>query len=52
MELIKKAPGSDRGHVRSAFQEVARAWLLLAEQMEWMEGEEETRRSVLPCPQS
>jgi hypothetical protein len=29
--------------IKSAFREVARAWLLLAEQAEWMERQEETR---------
>jgi hypothetical protein len=35
-------------HVKAAFQEVARAWLLLAEQMEWMERQEETREGEAP----
>ena len=30
-------------HVKIAFQEVARGWLLLAEQMDWMDRQEETR---------
>jgi hypothetical protein len=34
---------ANKPHVKTAFEEVARAWLLLAEQMEWMERQEETR---------
>ena len=32
-----------------AFQEVARAWLLLAEQVEWMDRQQETERAMRPA---
>jgi hypothetical protein len=42
-EAKNRATQAKNPHVRSAFQDVARAWLLLAEQMEWMDRREETR---------
>ena len=35
-------------HVKSAFKEVARGWLLLAEQMEWMEHQDEAKEGEIP----
>jgi hypothetical protein len=42
-EAKNRAMQANNPHVKTAFGEVARAWLLLAEQMEWMERQEETR---------
>src|SRR5262249_3192546 len=40
-------------HVKSAFTEVARGWLLLAEQMEWMDRQEEAKEGdASPTPTS
>jgi len=40
----KRAAQARNPSVKSAYQEVARAWLLLAEQLEWMDGQEEASR--------
>jgi hypothetical protein len=42
-EAKKRAAEASNPHVKSAFKEVARGWLVLAEQMEWMEHQEEVR---------
>jgi hypothetical protein len=38
-----RATQTNNPHVKSAFKEVARGWLLLAEQMEWMDRQEEAK---------
>ena len=47
-EAKKRATQAKNPHVKTAFQEVARAWLLLAEQMEWMDRQEETTKGEAP----
>jgi hypothetical protein len=47
-EAKNRATQTSNPHVKTAFQEVARAWLLLAEQMEWMDRQEETREGEAP----
>jgi hypothetical protein len=47
-EAKTRAVQTTNPHVKTAFQEVARAWLLLAEQMEWMERQDETREGEAP----
>ena len=42
-EAKNRAMQVSNPHVKIAFQEVARGWLLLAEQMDWMDRQEETR---------
>jgi hypothetical protein len=42
-EAKNRAAQTTSPPIKSAFEEVARGWLLLAEQMEWIEG----RRSSL-----
>jgi hypothetical protein len=42
-EAKNRATQASNPHVKTAFEEVARAWLLLAEQMEWMDPQEEMR---------
>jgi len=46
-----RATQTNNPHVKSAFKEVARGWLLLAEQMEWMDRQEEAKEGELPRPQ-
>jgi hypothetical protein len=41
-ECRKRAAQASNPSVKSAYQEVARGWLLLAEQMEWMDRQEES----------
>jgi hypothetical protein len=43
-----RATQASNPHVKTAFEEVARAGLLLAEQMEWMDRQEETREGEAP----
>jgi hypothetical protein len=38
-EAKNRAAQASNPHVKSAFHEVARAWLALAEQIEWMDGQ-------------
>jgi hypothetical protein len=38
-EAKNRAAEASNPHVKSAFKEVARGWLVLAEQMEWMDGQ-------------
>jgi hypothetical protein len=40
-ECRKRAAQASNPSIKSAYQEVARGWLLLAEQMEWMDRQEE-----------
>jgi hypothetical protein len=42
-EAKNRAAQASNPHVKTAFEEVARGWLLLAEQAEWIERQEETR---------
>jgi hypothetical protein len=51
-EAKNRARQASNPYVKSAFEEVARAWLLLAEQMEWMDRQEETRRGKRPAEAS
>jgi hypothetical protein len=46
-----RATLTNNPHVKSAFKEVARSWLLLAEQMEWMDRQEEAKEGdASPTP--
>jgi len=46
-----RATQTNSPHVKSAFKEVARGWLLLAEQMEWMDRQEEAKEGdASPIP--
>jgi len=51
-EAKKSSARASNPSVKSAFQEVARGWLVLAEQMEWIDrqrstlGDEENNRSL------
>jgi hypothetical protein len=50
-EAKNRAAQASNPHVKSAFKEVARAWLVLAEQIEWMDGQAKvpsTARNALP----
>jgi hypothetical protein len=48
-----RATQTNNPHVKSAFKEVARGWLLLAEQMEWMDRQEEAKEGdASPTPTS
>jgi hypothetical protein len=53
-EAKNRAALASNPHVKSAFTEVARAWLVLAEQIEWMDGQAKvqkvppTARNALP----
>jgi hypothetical protein len=48
-----RATQTNNPHVKSAFKEVARGWLLLAEQMEWMDRQEEAKEGdASPTPES
>jgi hypothetical protein len=38
-EAKNSAAQASNPHVKSAFKEVARAWVVLAEQMEWMDSQ-------------
>jgi hypothetical protein len=40
----KSCAQASNPHVKTAFNEVARGWLLLAEQMEWMERQNEAKK--------
>jgi len=40
----KSCTQTNNPHVKSAFKEVARGWLLLAEQMEWIDRQRPTFR--------
>jgi hypothetical protein len=40
-ECRKRAAHASNLSIKTAYQEVARGWLLLAEQMEWMDRQEE-----------
>jgi hypothetical protein len=42
-EAKNRATQASNPHVKTAFKEVARGWLLLAEQMEWMERQDEAK---------
>ena len=42
-EAKNRAAEASNPHVKSAFKEVARAWLVLAEQMQWMEHQDEVK---------
>jgi hypothetical protein len=42
-EAKNRATQASNPHVKTAFKEVARGWLLLAEQMEWMERQDEVK---------
>jgi hypothetical protein len=42
-EANNRAAQASNPHVKTTFEEVARGWLLLAEQMEWMDRQEEMR---------
>jgi hypothetical protein len=42
-EAKNRATQANNPHVKTAFKEVARGWLLLAEQMEWMERQDEAK---------
>jgi hypothetical protein len=46
-----RAAQTNNPHVKTAFKEVARGWLLLAEQMEWMDRQEEAKEGDAPRPQ-
>jgi hypothetical protein len=43
-EAKNRATQASNPHVKTAFNEVARGWLLLAEQMEWMERQNEAKK--------
>jgi hypothetical protein len=43
-EAKNRAAQASNPHVKSAFKEVARAWLVLAEQIEWMDGQLKSHR--------
>jgi len=43
-----RAAEASNPHVKSAFTEVARGWQLLAEQMEWMEHQDEAKEGEIP----
>jgi hypothetical protein len=43
-EAKNRAAQTSSPSIKSAFEEVARGWLLLAEQMEWIEGRRSSRR--------
>ena len=47
-EAKNRATQTSNPHVKTAFEDVAGAWLLLAEQMEWMDRQEETREGEAP----
>ena len=47
-EAKKRAAEASNLHVKSAFKEVARGWLVLAEQMEWMEHQDEATEGKIP----
>jgi hypothetical protein len=38
-EAKNRAAQASNPHIKSAFKEVARGWLVLAEQMEWMDNQ-------------
>jgi hypothetical protein len=40
-ECTKRAAQASNPSVKSAYQEVARGWLLLAEQVEWLDSQKE-----------
>jgi hypothetical protein len=42
-ESKNRAGRASNPSIKSAFEEVARGWLLLAEQTEWMERQDETK---------
>jgi hypothetical protein len=43
-ECRKRAAQAANPSIRNAYQEVARGWLLLAEQLDWMDRQEEGSR--------
>jgi hypothetical protein len=46
-----RATQTNNPHVKSAFKEVARGWLLLTEQMEWMDRQAEAKEGdASPTP--
>jgi hypothetical protein len=47
-EAKNRAAEASNPHVKSAFKEVARGWLVLAEQMEWMEHQDEAKEDKIP----
>jgi hypothetical protein len=47
-EAKQSAAKAKNPYMKRAFEEVAHGWLLLAEQMEWMDGQEETREGEAP----
>jgi hypothetical protein len=47
-EAKNRATQASNPHVKTAFNEVARGWLLLAEQMEWMERQDEAKEGEIP----
>jgi hypothetical protein len=42
-EAKQSAAKAKNPYMKRAFEEVAHGWLLLAEQMEWMDGKEDER---------
>jgi hypothetical protein len=51
VDAKNRATQTNNPHVKSAFKEVARGWLLLAEQMEWMDRQEEAKEGdAFPIP--
>src|SRR5215831_16612422 len=47
-DLSQRAAQTSSPSIKSAFEEVARGWLLLAEQMEWVERQGSSRRDAFP----
>jgi hypothetical protein len=47
-EAKNRATQVSNPHVKTVFEEVARVWLLLAGQMEWMDRQEETTEGEAP----
>jgi hypothetical protein len=47
-EAKNRAAEASNPHVKSAFKEVARGWLVLAEQMQWMEHQDEAKEGEIP----
>jgi hypothetical protein len=47
-EAKNRAAEARNPHVKTAFEEVARSWLVLAEQMEWMERQDEAKEGEIP----
>ena len=47
-EAKNRAAEASNPHVKSAFKEVACGWLVLAEQMQWMEHQDEAKEGEIP----